>query len=166
MRVKFFAVPVLTPAEAEAEVNRFLAQHRVLSIDRQLVVDPSGSCWALSVTYLEASNSPQVEVKKGKVDYREILSPEAFVVFAQLRRLRKDLAERDGVPPYVIFTNEQLAAMVQQQIGTAAELGQLSGVGPARIEKYGAAFLEHLTAAWAPKETTEAADAPDGHPPG
>lgn len=37
MRVRFFAVPALAAAEAEAEVNRFLAARRVLAIDRHLV---------------------------------------------------------------------------------------------------------------------------------
>ena len=49
MRMKFFAVPASDPVQAEAELNQFLAQHRVMSLDRQLVTDRTGSFWALAV---------------------------------------------------------------------------------------------------------------------
>ena len=48
---------------------------------------------------------------------------------------------------YALFTNEQLAAMVQSRVTTAAALEKIDGVGPARVEKYGAAMLAVLTAA-------------------
>ena len=51
---------------------------------------------------------------RGKVDYREVLSPEQFAAFVKLRALRQAIAKDEAVPVYVIFTNEQLAAMVQK----------------------------------------------------
>jgi hypothetical protein len=57
----------------------------------------------------------------GKVDYREVLSAQDFAVFSKLREVRKGLAEKEGVPPYTIFTNEQLAAVVRQKVTTKAE---------------------------------------------
>lgn len=166
MRVKFFAVPALDPEDAEVSVNSFIARHRVTSIERQLVSDRSGAYWALCVTYVEGGSSRPPAPKKGKVDYREVLPPEEFEVFARLRRLRKELAERDGVPLYALFTNEQLAAMVQQSIRTSEDLGRLAGVGPARVAKYGPAFLEHLAALPTPSSGEEVGDASDGDPPG
>jgi superfamily II DNA helicase RecQ len=56
----------------------------------------------------------------------------------------KELAEKEGVPAYALFTNEQLADMVKQSITTMAALRNVKGVGPARAAKYGAAFLEVL----------------------
>ena len=58
----------------------------------------------------------------------------------------RHLPEREGVPAYALFTNEQLAAMVRSRVGTATGLGAIEGVGKSRIEKYGAAFLELLSA--------------------
>ncbi len=166
MRVKVFAIPALDPADAEREVNSFLAEHRVTSIDRQLVSDGSGTYWALCVSYVEGASRGAPAAKKGKIDYREVLPPEEFKVYAELRRLRKELAERDGVPLYAVFTNEHLAAMVRQRIRTVQDLGRLPGVGPAKIAKYGAAFLERLAAAQTPSAGGEVRDAPDGDPPG
>jgi ATP-dependent DNA helicase RecQ len=48
------------------------------------------------------------------------------------------------VPVYTIFTNEQLAQMVQAKAQHRADLERIAGVGDARIEKYGPRFLEVL----------------------
>ncbi len=79
------------------------------------------------------------------MDYREVLSAEDFAVFAKLRDLRKEIAQGEAVPVYTIFTNEQLAKMVQAKATTKAALEKVAGVGDARIEKYGARVLEVLT---------------------
>jgi len=78
------------------------------------------------------------------VDYKEVLNEVDFAVFARLRELRKTLAEKEAVPPYAVFTNEQLAAMVTQKSDSLTALGQIEGVGASRLEKYGPAFLEFL----------------------
>lgn len=148
MRLHFTTIPVFADGSAEEELNRFLAAHRVLSVDRQLVEAGSGSAWAVCVQYSEAEGTPAAK-KAVRVDYREVLNEAEFAVYAQLRTLRKTLAEREGVPPYALFTNEHLAAMVQRQVQHATELGAIEGVGKARIEKYGAAFLEVLHTALA-----------------
>ena len=67
-----------------------------------------------------------------------------FAAYSELRRLRKHLADREGVPAYAIFTNEQLAAMVQRRVASAQALGAIEGVGEARVDKYGEIFLATL----------------------
>ena len=42
-------------------------------------------------------------------DYKQVLKPEEFEVFSRLREWRKGVAEKEGVPVYVVFSNEQLA---------------------------------------------------------
>ncbi|MFN7952187.1 MAG: HRDC domain-containing protein [bacterium] len=111
--MRFFTIPVFADDTAANELNGFLASRRVLSIDRRLIDDGPGSAWAVCVTYLDAT-SGAAPIKKGKVDYKEVLSDGDFAVFVRLRALRKSLAERDAVPAYAIFTNEQLAAMVER----------------------------------------------------
>ena len=112
----------------------------------------------------ESSGSPAARngAARGKVDYREVLSPEDFAVFARLRQVRKEIAQAEAVPVYTVFTNEQLAQMVQARATTKAALEKIAGVGDARIEKYGARVLEFLRRQWA--EGGKAADAA-GQPP-
>jgi superfamily II DNA helicase RecQ len=132
------------------ELNRFLGSHRVIGVEKHLVTAQGGGpVWVFCVEYLRGP-APEGRGSGGnatpKVDYREVLSPEDFAVFSRLREVRKGLAERDGVPPYSVFTNEQLAVMVRQRVADTAGLEKIDGVGAARLEKYGAAVLEVLRA--------------------
>ncbi len=147
MRLHFVTVPIHGSEAAEEDLNQFLATHRVIAVDRQLVVDGPRSAWAICVTYVVAGASDAADANKKRVDYREVLPDAEFQAFAKLRDLRKQIAEREGVPPYALFTNEQLAEMVRRRARAVADLGRIDGVGPARIEKYGRAFLEVLRAA-------------------
>jgi superfamily II DNA helicase RecQ len=54
------------------------------------------------------------------------------------------VAEKEGVPVYVVFTNEQLAEMVKKKVSSKAALKEIEGVGEARVEKYGDAVLERM----------------------
>ncbi|MBN8456031.1 HRDC domain-containing protein [Accumulibacter sp.] len=72
------------------------------------------------------------------------LSEVDFAVFAKLRELLKSLAEAEGVPPYAVFTNEHLASMVRGKLRTLDALGRIEGVGPGRVDRYGARFLALL----------------------
>jgi ribonuclease D len=82
-----------------------------------------------------------------RIDYREVLPPEQFAIFAQLRQWRKQTAEAAGVPVYNIFTNEQLAEIVRQLPPDPTSLGKIVGIGEARVRKHGEAVLAALSAA-------------------
>ncbi len=149
MAIKFFLVPVANLDDAERELNAFLRSHRVLSTERNWVDQGAASYWAVSVDYLESSgpvanSSAARDSIRGKVDYRQVLSPEEFAQFATLRDLRKEIATTEAVPVYTVFTNEQLATMVRQRITTKADVEKIAGVGDARVVKYADRFLSVL----------------------
>jgi len=68
-------------------------------------------------------------------------------LFSRLSALRRELAAASGVPPYVVFQDRALHEMVAQMPQTLAEMGQISGVGAAKLEKYGDKFLAIIRAA-------------------
>jgi ATP-dependent DNA helicase RecQ len=59
-----------------------------------------------------------------------------------LKSLRLHLARERGVPAYLIFNDATLLEMAVRKPRNEAELLQVPGVGPAKLEKYGAAFLK------------------------
>lgn len=66
-------------------------------------------------------------------------------LFQLLRNLRREYAETENVPPYVIFSDATLKEMAAYFPQTVEEIAQISGLGVFKMEKYGAAFLELIT---------------------
>jgi ATP-dependent DNA helicase RecQ len=62
-------------------------------------------------------------------------------LFERLRALRKQLADEHGVPAYIVFNDATLKAMAELRPASEDELLNVSGVGPAKLERYGAAFI-------------------------
>jgi DNA helicase-2/ATP-dependent DNA helicase PcrA len=59
----------------------------------------------------------------------------------RLREWRLERAKADDVPPYVVFHDSVLHAIAAARPGTLGELAQISGVGPAKLERYGEEVL-------------------------
>jgi ATP-dependent DNA helicase RecQ len=65
-------------------------------------------------------------------------------LWERLRACRKRLAEEHDVPPYVIFHDTTLRAMLAQRPRSPEELRRISGVGERKLARYGEAFLAVL----------------------
>jgi ATP-dependent DNA helicase RecQ len=63
---------------------------------------------------------------------------------AALKAWRLQQAREQGVPPYVVFHDRTLIEIAARQPGALPELGNVSGVGAAKLERYGAAVLAVL----------------------
>ena len=121
--MKFRAIVVCGESDC-AELNAFLAAHRVLRVERQF----EGGAWHFLVEYDERGGDAALAGRAGKpprVDYREVLSAEDFAVFA-------------------VATNEQLAQFAKDRATTLAALQAVPGFGESRTEKYGKAFIEAI----------------------
>lgn len=67
-------------------------------------------------------------------------------LFEKLRALRTKVAQRAGVPPYVVFSNATLADMAARQPKSEYELLGVRGVGEAKARRYGAEFVDCIRA--------------------
>ena len=125
MQYRLFTIPAYDPDAGMEELNRFLRSVKVLQVDRQFHADDR--VWQMLVGYQEngtvTSDSGRGRRKKPRIDYREVLEPDQFVLFDRLRSWRKEQAEFEKIPAYAIFTNEQLAAI------TALPEFSLSAIG-------------------------------------
>jgi len=145
MKLKFFWIPAVDVFFAEEELNRFLAMHRIVHLEKQFAAGGDhGPGWSVCVEWVSgdgvtAASSPG---KVGKVDYREILDEATFRIFSALRTWRKDAAAAAGVPIYTVATNEQLAAIAQERVQTQGQLEKIEGYGAARIAKHAMSLLE------------------------
>lgn len=72
------------------------------------------------------------------------LSAEETLLLEQLRQLRKQLADEQSVPPYVVFADASLRQMAQQRPVTTATFSAISGVGKRKLEQYGPTFTQEI----------------------
>lgn len=100
----------------------------------------AGNGWAFCVEWIEggAGIGAARQPYQKRIDYREVLEPEVFARFAKLRERRKAIAQEDGVPPYMVITDAQMAAAVKDGEPTLESLMVAEGFGEARLKKYGA----------------------------
>ena len=61
-----------------------------------------------------------------------------------LKDKRTELAKEQGVPPYIIFHDSTLLEMVNRRPVSLADMAKITGVGQAKLERYGDAFLQVL----------------------
>jgi ATP-dependent DNA helicase RecQ len=66
-------------------------------------------------------------------------------VWLALKAKRMELAKEQGVPPYVIFHDATLIEILNQKPQDLNAMGQISGIGQAKLERYGVAFLEVIS---------------------
>jgi ATP-dependent DNA helicase RecQ len=68
-------------------------------------------------------------------------------IFEVLRKLRRELAQDQNVPPYVVFADRTLLEMAEKRPATLEDLRAIHGVGERKIALYGDAFLEAIAQA-------------------
>ncbi len=82
--------------------------------------------------------------KKRDESWRMLLQDEDMPLFDSLRSWRSERCKKEGVPPYVICNNKQLAGVVKARPQSIAALMQIDGIGKAKADKYGQEILALL----------------------
>jgi ATP-dependent DNA helicase RecQ len=86
-------------------------------------------------------------------DDAPVLSGADEALLARLRDLRRTISREEQVPAYVVFPDRTLGEIAVRRPANANALGQIRGVGPVKLEKYGERFLDVVRSA----DETEAA---------
>jgi len=140
MQFRTFAVAAGDSSGCD-EMNRFLAGHRVLTVQREFIQNGAGSFWTFCVEYLDSGADHARGSRREKVDYKEVLSPAQFAVFSRLRECRKRQAANEGLPAFAVCTDEQMAMMARRETLTKAALMDIDGFGEAKAQKYADSLL-------------------------
>ncbi len=127
-------------------------------VERGLLSKEEGSQGAIRVTsdgrsWLSSGQRLEMDVREGDSAPRrrdggsERSSDERSAaghdegLFQELRALRRRLAEEQGVPAFVVFNDATLRGLASFRPVTPEAMLKVSGVGPAKVERYGEAFL-------------------------
>lgn len=103
----------------------------------------------LIVHYREKTTGERVQrgkspMKPADPGVRAVLSDPEKVVFDRLRAWRNGRAHSEGVPPYVLLTNQQLADIVKKNPNTLGELREVEGIGESKAARLGRELLGML----------------------
>ncbi len=128
---------------ANEEMNKFLRSHKILHVDHHVLSNDTGSYWCFCIRYLDGA--PTSGRDKEKVDYMKVLDQETFQRFSKMRELRKQIAVEDAVPPFAVFTDEEMAGVAKlSQPFSLEAMKKVPGIGEKKVEKYGSKFIELL----------------------
>lgn len=137
MQIKIFTIPLINSTEAEAEMNKFLRTHRIISVSEELTSSQNISYWSFLIKYHTGSTQEKTENKNERVDYKEVLAPEEYSKYLILHSIRKVISKQEGLPVYNIFLNKELAEMAKLSEITYDNIKQTKGIGENRLKKYG-----------------------------
>lgn len=135
--------------------NAAVCRHEAIVAHFDEKIDPCGSscdvCTGIGVTDLidamptSARSRARSATGSAAAGARQAVEHDpSNPLFQKLRALRKRLADAQGVPAYIVFSDQVLWDMVEMRPSTPAQLLDVSGVGPAKLERYGEVFLEAL----------------------
>ncbi len=141
MQIKTFTIPIVGGEAINEDLNLFLRSHKVLEVEKQLVLANGSGFWCFCITWMDGGTG----VEKEKTDYKKVLDEATFKRFSHLRDIRKRLAQEEAIPAYAIFTDEELAALAKMEELTLASMKTVKGIGEKKIEKYGKHFIEKDT---------------------
>jgi ATP-dependent DNA helicase RecQ len=131
-------------------VDRGICRHQAIVRHLDETIVPCGTscdvCRGVGIESLVAS-APRLAASRGvgaTLSSAFDARPVNAELFERLRAVRKRLADAEGVPAYIVFSDAVLRQMAAVVPGSRSEMLALSGVGPVKLERYGEAFLEVL----------------------
>jgi ATP-dependent DNA helicase RecQ len=101
----------------------------------------------------EPRSAPAPADRRTPPDDEVTLSAGDAALLARLKALRTQIAREERLPPYIVFPDRTLAEIAVRRPATEHAMADIRGVGPAKLARYGARFLEIVTSTTA----TEAA---------
>jgi len=137
----------------DSELQEFCASHRVLDASHQVVQRVDALWLIVIVSWREPpTETPPLSRQRGhRVAHlasatapTEALDPAVAARYDALRTWRNQHARQSGKPPYLIFNNRQATQIAQNPPTTLAALASIEGIGPSRVEAWGAQVVELL----------------------
>lgn len=157
--------PVLEQFD-DAALQDYLKDKETLSVRDHFFIKNDTPYITLIIQCHDSPENSSVPSRPGKSDesWRELLKPHELPLFNTLRNWRAERAKKDGIPPYIICTNRQLAEMVGQRPQSLSGLSEIKGFGKAKVDTYGKAILSLLRAGTSDGPEKGTPSAADGTP--
>lgn len=137
-------------------LDSFLADKELLDVREHFFVVRDLPYLACLLTFRGSATEAEPQTTTTRRG-RETLDSQGRALFDSLRTWRRERAQHDGVPPYVLFTDRELAALARARPRNQSGLLAVAGVGPRKVERYGADLLALLV----PTDASRPAEEPN-----
>jgi len=141
MQIQIFSIPTHSNEHQIEEMNKFLRSHTIIDMEKHLVTTDISAYWTFCVRYVVGSQCLLIK-SRVKIDYRDVLDENTFKTYTILRNCRKEIADKNGIPVYAVFTNEELANIAKLPEISSSNMKNIDGIGTKKIEKYAEAIIE------------------------
>lgn len=138
----------------DSRLRDALGDDEIVEVVEHLITFDNRPWWALLITHRSTGDGCEPRAggslrsrtsshsgAGGRRDWAADLPSEAKVLYNMLRKWRTQAAREQGVPSYVLFTNQQLATIARAQPDSLQGLHRIEGVGDARVSRHGEAVL-------------------------
>ena len=92
-------------------------------------------------------NEDRLSLKKQKAKAKAKIDTSDYNVeiFEKLRELRLEISQKEGIPPYIVFSDKTLKELSVKKPSSKEEMLEIHGIGEVKFERYGEVFLKLLT---------------------
>lgn len=123
--------------EIKDQINYFISEDYLRLTTGEYPIVKLG---AKAIPVLKGEDSVYQKVPRKVEQKRE----ESISLFEHLRLLRREIASKENLPPYMVFADSTLREMAEVCPKNRAAFIHLSGVGERKLEKYGDVFLNAI----------------------
>lgn len=146
--LKIFTVKYEEKSESfnDSALQNFLSDKEILRWETNFFERKNEYFWTVLIEYRQ-SVPAQIELKQ-KADgskgesYKELLTENDWPLYKMLREWRTGHSKKEGIPPYIICNNMQLAKITLARPASLNALQEIDGIGRAKAEKYGKEILQ------------------------
>jgi superfamily II DNA helicase RecQ len=131
----------------DSVLSTFLADKEILRWESHFFEHKNEYFWTVLVEYRSTSQTEPVRKTEKRIEesYKELLTESDWPLFNVLREWRAERCKEEGIPPYIICNNTQLAKITVTRPTSLNALHGIEGIGKSKLEKYGKEML-HIIA--------------------
>ena len=135
-------------------LQAFIADKEVIEFSEHFFVHEKTPYLTLLLSY-RLLNHDQGGKSKRRQDPRKELDDREKQAYDALRAWRAARARQEGIPPYMIANNKQLAGMIKRGAATKVSLAGVEGIGEAKIARYGDEILQTIAEHLVPEKVDD-----------
>lgn len=142
LKLKIFTLRFLEPANGfdDSPLQEFTADKEIIEHTEHFFIHDGVPYLTVVLSYRGATPDGRKR-SQSRRDPRTELDAHEREGYDALRTWRAAKAKQEGIPPYMIANNKQLARMVKLKAGAKADLAMVNGIGDAKIEQHGEEIL-------------------------